>query len=219
MIEVIDHGKDSALTHMARDRQMLSRGTSYSQLSFYKWNSFCVTYGLFAHPEDFLKMDFCEVQGIEVVQRPTGGGIFFHEFDFPFSLFFPVDHLFPSGSFEAAWAKIQESMINKLASTLEDVSQSELHSHPIKGRFCQAQAHECDFVWGKKKFGGAAFRKSKHGILCQASLFCTPFSWEKRVLCVKESNILHVMKQICVPLKRDEKHLQKVITRAIEENL
>ncbi len=217
MFELVEEGREKASTHMMRDREMLEQGSMLPLLTFYQWDSFCITYGLFAHPENFLNMDFCKKEGIEVVQRPTGGGIFFHECDFPFSLFFPEEY---THSFESIWKGIQKSLVSLVCDFLSETPDAEYPSLPIEGRFCQAGIHGCDFVWGGKKFGGAAFRKSKKGILCQASLFCSPFSWDKSALFVKQPCVLHMMKHVSMCLEEDIKtELQDRITLAVEENL
>lgn len=216
MLYVVDEGIGSAFTHMERDRNMLAQGFSSPRLSFYEWDAFCVTYGLFSQPENVLNLDACKEEKIEVAQRPTGGGIFFHEGDVPFSLFLPNSHVFQDSSFEAFWAKIQESVISALNPSFE--GQCEESPPSIVGRFCQVDAQGCDFVWKGKKFGGAAFRKSKQGILCQATFFCHALPWEKVGLALKDKNVLNVMKQISPP-PGVLKDVREVITKAIMENL
>jgi lipoate---protein ligase len=215
MIQVVEEGIGAAFTHMERDRKMLAQGKESPCLSFYDWDTFCVTYGLFAQPEKVLNIDSCKLHGIQVVSRPTGGGIFFHKADFPFSLYLPQGVFSSTDSFEGFWTKIQQGVVSQLCSSLTDHERKS--SATISGRFCQLEAQGCDFVWQAKKFGGAAFRKTKRGILCQATLFCHALPWEKIQLCVKDQRVLDVMSQVSLSINR--KDLKEVITKAIKENL
>lgn len=218
-MQIIEAGKKNACTHMARDREILRRGVALPSLFFYEWDAFCVTYGLFAQPEQVLDIDFCKNHAIEVALRPTGGGIFFHENDVPFSLFIPATYQLHE-SFESLWEKIQKGIFLGIQEFFEEEQGEKDPSPDILGRFCQAEAHSCDFLIGEKKFGGAAFRKSKAGILCQANLFCAPFSWEKIDFCVKEKKVLQAMKKISVSLPSSiRKRLKKIVTAVISEQI
>lgn len=216
-LHVVEKGKGSAVDHMARDRAMLAAGSESPLLLFYEWDSFCVTYGLFAAPETVLKMDFCRKNKISIAPRPTGGGILFHERDFPFSLFVPESFAF---SMETLWPKIQKNLLKSMETVLETLPHK-LPDGPRshrEGRFCMAEAHECDFVWKGKKFGGAAFRKSKKGLLCQATLFAGEMLWEKCAACLKDPTSLDVMRSTSSFLSSIPAARERVI-KAIQESL
>ena len=214
MLRVIQVGKDSAERHMARDRALLVEGSQDPLLFLYEWDSLCITYGLFANPERALRMDVCQSSKIPVVLRPTGGGILFHENDFSFSLFIP--HPYLNGSLDDFWSKLQAAIFSTICPCLDTFLQRENATQkcPLIDRFCMAEAHECDFVWNKYKYGGAAFRKGKKGWLCQATLFVGGLSWEKCATCLRDPLSLENMKVTSIFLPR-VKNFQKDVAKAI----
>ena len=83
-------GTNSAEENMARDHGMLKSMREplpqSPQIRFYSWNSPSVTVGYSQKPKEWVNLIRAHELGIEVVQRPTGGGVVFHQRDLTWSI-------------------------------------------------------------------------------------------------------------------------------------
>jgi len=165
---VVDH-RAPALHHMQKDSSIISSEIEKTIIRFYEWSDFCITYGLFVDPERFIKRS----EDIELVRRPTGGGLLFHERDLAFSLFLPKSSLVYSLPIEKSCAQINQAIYEALGIEKCVISSNE------RCQLCMAQATPYDIIYEGYKIGGCAERRTRYGLLHQVSLFLEEPDWEK----------------------------------------
>jgi lipoate---protein ligase len=145
-------------------------------LHFYEWAGDSATYGYFTRPSHFLRVEHAERCGLQLVRRPTGGGIIFHMWDMAFSVLVPV-HCpeFSMGTLEnyafinnAVLASVKEFLgsSSPLSLTAQDYSPWD----PNCSYFCMAKPTKYDVMWRGRKVAGAAQRRTKKGFLHQGSI-------------------------------------------------
>ncbi len=166
--EIIDTGRATAEENMLWDRQLLKKYTASSAplLRFYEWSFESASYGYFLKPPNF--------SSLNLVRRPTGGGVIFHHNDFTFSAFIPASHpKFTMNTMEN-YKFINElvlSAINSVVSTGEYarlyVENCEMGCIP---EFCMAHPVHHDIMLNGLKIGGGAQRRTREGYLHQGTL-------------------------------------------------
>ncbi len=191
---------------MEVDRELIMKGGLYPRLRFYQWNGFCITAGMFLESHALLDFDYCQRMNVEMAKRPTGGGVLFHGSDCALSLFFPGKTI--DGTVEECCRRINEPIVKALRQVLPpEESVSDVRSHG-RCQFCMAQATVFDLVWGGKKIGGCAQRKTRAGLLHQVSLFLTAPDWKSIAPCVKDGDEIRRMQQV-------SRSLEEMAQRAI----
>lgn len=200
---ILDSGRQHPTVLMAKDAELLQSLPSFSQpiLHVYEWAVECLTYGYFTNPYQYLSCSALEDYGVELAQRPTGGGIIFHLTDFAFSALVPASHPAYSLNVLDNYAFMNHLVIQLLAQTFVSTSQLELLvKEPTCvdlacRSFCMAKPTQYDVILGGKKVGGAAQRRTKWGFLHQGSLSLAlpPLSLLKDVL--KDPLVLEAMQQ------------------------
>jgi lipoate-protein ligase A len=166
--DVIDTGKKSALANMQEDAKLLANVKQQARplLHLYEFCERGVTYGHFVRPEKDLKKE--SLTSLSLARRPTGGGIIFHRYDFPFSILIPA-HMTPENTLESyrvmnqITAKVINSAFGVKVDLLQEVS-------PGRVTFCMVKPTQYDLTFQGKKVGGAAQRRTRDGILHQGSL-------------------------------------------------
>lgn len=174
-LRIMDSGVLTAQENMDLDFSLLQSLEIDPQttLRFYRFPPVSCTHGLFMEPMRFFNADSVKSRHVQVAKRPTGGGLIFHTYDFTFSFLMPANHpLFPQN------VKESYRLINSLAlSAVREVfgvkpvlaADAEEKSSP-QGGFCLAKATVYDLMLNGKKIGGAAQRRTKPGLLHQASI-------------------------------------------------
>lgn len=138
-------------------------------LHLYAWNRPALTYGYFIDPESL----FLKGHSLEIGRRPTGGGALFHQNDFTFSLIFPRSHPFYALSTKESYGAIHKLLKEALYPLVPvELFQEEICT-PFAD-FCMAHPVEHDLQLNGKKVGGAAERRTREGLLHQASLALFP---------------------------------------------
>ncbi len=148
-------------------------------LHLYEWAQPCLTYGYFTPLSDYLHLSELKAMGLEAAIRPTGGGIIFHLTDLAFSVLIPADSKYFSTNTLENYAFINRQVtqvINSfLKTSLTNLQEStQTPSHSNTPRFCMAHSTIYDLVIDGKKVGGAAQRRTKKGLLHQASISVSP---------------------------------------------
>ncbi|WP_100934818.1 lipoyl protein ligase domain-containing protein [Candidatus Chlamydia corallus] len=175
-VRIVDSGKSSAASHMAKDRDMLQDLKEGELiLHLYEWENPCsLTYGHFMRPEKFLVSNYKNL-GLDAAIRPTGGGFVFHQGDYAFSLLMSATHPSYSSSVLANYHTVN-SFVAKVLEKVFRIQgilapEDESSSLEASGNFCMAKTSKYDVLFGGKKIGGAAQRKVQQGFLHQGSLF------------------------------------------------
>lgn len=200
--QLITSGNCSAIDNMEMDRILLDslKGDPRAILHLYDWKKPTFTYGHFIKPEEFLHLDICLDLGFDWAKRPTGGGILFHLWDFTFSILIPSVH--PAFSLNTLdnYRFINSLVEKALNIYLKDKNEFSLlvNSAPascrVSAKFCMAHPTEYDILLIDKKVGGAAQRRTQHGLLHQGtiSLFEPDFSLLEKI--VRESSVVENMR-------------------------
>ncbi len=174
-------GINGAEENMARDRLLLDdvnrRGvlryaptvSSECAIRFYSWNSPSITVGYSQKPKEWVNLIRARELGVEVVQRPTGGGVVFHQRDLTWSIAGPQKAL-GFTSIQECYQKIHRAIAMGLKkrfglpvylATCKDVGAPS---------FCFAVPVGYDIMISNRKLVGGAIRWTKKRVLYQGTL-------------------------------------------------
>lgn len=171
---ILDTGKASARENMQTDWSLLER-LDEPILHFYDWKQNSVTFGHFIEPSSFLNLNRAERWKLDLARRPTGGGITFHLTDFAFSVLVPIGHEGYHVNVMDNYAFVNQRIAKAITNLIGNKPQL-LGSEPVleedhSQHFCMAKPTKFDVMWGAKKIGGGAQRRTKRGFLHQGSIF------------------------------------------------
>lgn len=212
---IIESGRLDPESIMEKDAQLLEQLDPYGMpaIHFYDWSAPCLTYGYFIDPAVHLDLKALDRCGLLRARRPTGGGIIFHLTDFAFSVLIPACHPSLSNNTLENYAFVNQCVAQAIASLgPQNVSPALLPpaccSTAERPSFCLAQPTPYDLVIGRKKVGGAAQRRTKKGLLHQATLsLCQPpYDLLSKVL--KDPQVIVSMKENSDCLFSRENELQ-----------
>ena len=161
---------------MEKDARLLSNLASDDSpiIHFYEWSVPSLTYGYFTDPGRFLNLNALKDCGVGLAKRPTGGGIIFHLTDFAFSVLLPAGT--PSLSINPLenYALINRWVAEAVGSLPQLAHPPDLLTPSLESTksapFCMAKPTQYDLVIDGRKVGGAAQRRTKNGLLHQASI-------------------------------------------------
>lgn len=174
-LKIVDSGLLGAKKQMDEDARLLQslEERPETTLRFYQFPSQACTHGLFMDPYPFFDWKAVENLGMEIAKRPTGGGLIFHAVDFTFSVLMPAAHpLFPENvieSYRLINSHALEAIQEAFGVTPELAENAAKEASPRSG-FCLAKATVYDLMLSGKKIGGAAQRRTRSGLLHQASI-------------------------------------------------
>lgn len=240
-LKIIESGKKSAQENMEYDRQLLlslDPASTSPILHFYDWQEPSATFGYFSNP--YAQLDAAAVQkwGLHLARRPTGGGIIFHQFDFAFSFLLPASHpQFSLNTLEnyrlvntliadvilqlfkqtSSLAHLESLELQPCATqcTDESVTQKQLRN------FCMALPTVYDVICGDFKLAGGAQRKTKLGLLHQASiaLMLPPDKFLDEVLGFNSTVAKAMKKHSFHLLEMDATYAEQKTTKDLIKNL
>ena len=184
---------------MARDRKLFQdfeKGLISPTIRIYSWSPACVSLGYSQNLEEEIDLDQCRHLGWDVVKRPTGGGIVFHNTDeVTYSIVTGKDSL-PGGLIES-YKSISRAVVlglNKLGIKAELTVNSEqwtvdsgqkaacLPKSPdriggrrrksrVRENLCFSYPAEYEIVVDGRKLVGSAQRRGRRALLQQGSIF------------------------------------------------
>lgn len=206
-LKIIHSGVRSAQDHMRRDEEMLQALTPYSPtyLHHYDWATDSLTYGYFSKPEKLLNLEQVQRDGIQMACRPTGGGLLFHLSDLAFSLLIPASHPWYSVNPLQNYATINRIVVEAVDQWLGGLKPAiQLANEQLgagQGPFCMAHVTRYDLVLMGRKIGGAAQRRTRQGLLHQASLYLAIPPLERiQKLLLDGSSVVQAMLRHSYPL-------------------
>ena len=173
---------------MKIDHDLVTSGLPHPHLRIYDWARPAITAGLFSDPERLLDLDRCCTLGMDVVKRPTGGGVLFHNKDLVCAIFVPGET-----AMGPLCDEISARLLRALAPFLPPKSSSSIASDTRAVRFCMAQRAPTDLFWNGTKIGGCAQRTSRFGVLHQTSIFLHTPNWEEIAPFVRCADDLRAM--------------------------
>lgn len=212
---VVDSGKLHPEAVMAKDLSLLEQLDPHGVaiIHFYEWSVPCLTFGYFIDPVRHLDLSALKACGLHGAKRPTGGGIIFHQTDFAFSVLIPAHHPFFSQNTFENYAVINQWVAQRLVELFL------LHEPPallapthcargVKSSFCMARPTPYDLVVTGKKVGGAAQRRTKNGLLHQATLSLCPPPFDILSQVIKDQEVVMSMRHNSHFLVSNESDLQ-----------
>ncbi len=170
---------------MSADLRLFSEhesGRLPNTLRLYSWRPNCISLGYSQEAEEEVDGQRAAKLGWNVVQRPTGGGIVFHnEAEVTYSLIMDIgDPSLPSG-LVPAYKKISEAIVAGLRILgLEAEIRNSKHEARNKlealnpnspNQLCFAYPAEYEVVCRGKKIVGSAQKRGKKSLLQQGSIF------------------------------------------------
>jgi lipoate-protein ligase A len=199
--KLIDTGRQSAKKNMEIDTNLLSslKPHDHPILHFYDWDGPSASYGYFTKVERFFDIPKAKKVSIQLVRRPTGGGIIFHMWDLAFSVLLPSKHKSFSMNTLENYQLINNAVlkaVKKYFTSDPDLLCSENDIIDQRSFFCMAKPTLFDVILGKKKIAGAAQRRKTQGLLHQGSISIACPIWEfLEEILQEEGKVLEAMRQ------------------------
>ena len=160
----------SPYMNMALDEVLMLNAAAWQKpvLRLYEWDRNSVSFGYIQ------KIDRVPREGVEVVRRPTGGGIVYHQHHFTYTVVFPPDHWLvkdcqPIESYH--WVnKAVKAGLEELQMSSELAKDEIAKSVDRAGMVCFTTPTRYDLLAGDTKIAGSAQRRTKDGMLHQGSI-------------------------------------------------
>ncbi len=176
--EIIDTGHQSAEENMRFDAELLEQADTLSHpiLHFYEWSGNSATHGYFTDPSKLLNLDNVRRFSLQLVRRPTGGGIVFHGWDMAFSVLVPATCSEFSLNTLENYAFVNNAVLTSVKEFLDHQPPLSLTAEDFASwdsncaHFCMAKPTKYDVMWEGKKIAGAAQRKTRKGFLHQGTI-------------------------------------------------
>ncbi|MCX5726819.1 MAG: lipoate--protein ligase family protein [Candidatus Saganbacteria bacterium] len=135
-------------------------------LRIYRWKAPCISVGYFQRIEGTIDHEKGRELGIDIVKRPTGGGILLHnEVEVTYSIVASLN-----GDMIDAYKRISQAVISGLKKLGIN---AELSANKNSGftELCYSFPASYEITFQGKKLVGAAQRKGRRGFLQQGSIF------------------------------------------------
>ena len=142
-------------------------------LRLYEWSEKSISFGYTQ------KVDRVPVNDEQIVRRPTGGGIVFHQEHFTYTVVLKTNHwivkdTLPVESYNWLNRSVQESL-NELDLRSSLAAQDIPKSVDRAGMVCFTTPTKYDLISDAGKIAGAAQRRTKMGMLHQGSIECKDY--------------------------------------------
>lgn len=176
-MKLLQSGTQEGQHLMDKDRNLLRELKQTPLLHLYNWAKPTLSYGLLLDPTLHLNLAACNSLGVDVVKRPTGGGILFHGTDLAFSFLLPKTHPLYSTNLLQSYHSINSIVQDALSKWLgKKCTLTPTSSLPPQERFsfCMAEPTIFDVFFEGKKLAGAAQRRTHTGLLHQGTISCLP---------------------------------------------
>jgi len=169
----------SGAANMAADLanfQDLEKSDGLPILRIYSWSAPCISLGYSQKIEKEIDLAKAKALGWEVVVRPTGGGIVFHnEAEVTYSLNIALDNpLLPPGLIPA-YKKISAALIKALAYLGVDAEVAQVAARN-ESSLCFSFPAKYEVVARGRKIIGSAQKRGRRALLQQGSIFVRPTS-------------------------------------------
>lgn len=180
-LDIIPFKKFSGKYNMEYDQYLFNnfeQDLSPAILRIYGWEKPCISLGYTQDPEKELNLSNCKKHGIEIVKRPTGGGIVFHnEHEVTYSFICGNDEpKLPEGLIESykfiSNIVIKALMTYGVNAELSDTRHNEQAMPPDRqARLCFSFPASYEITLEGSKIVGSAQKRGKKALLQQGSIF------------------------------------------------
>jgi len=181
---LIQSGYCDAATNMAIDEAIFlsyQEGLSEPTLRLYGWKPAAISLGHSQNAEMLIDLSACAKEGIDVVRRPTGGGIIFHANELTYSIVLSQSDIGLSYRVKESFEAITSFLLacyrglGAEANFTKDIAKGPFLAHSI-APFCFSRNEEYDIMVNNRKCGGNAQKRKKNVILQHGSI---PLSFDK----------------------------------------
>ena len=167
---LINTDRNNAATNMAIDEAMLltQQASFQPTLRFYDWLQPAFSFGYFQRISEEVDVAACDVHGIELVRRITGGGTVIHGWDVTYTIIVPHGSgMFPKG-ISAAYCVISDCLINGLQRLeIDVVHQIDKPTTGDTPNICLTNPAQYDTLLNGKKIAGVSQRRNQTGVMYQ----------------------------------------------------
>jgi lipoate-protein ligase A len=195
-LHVIFHDEPTAAGQMACDERLAAEGMP--TLRLFRWERPALSFGYRQQPPGWIDPSRCAAWGVELVERPTGGGLAVHGTDLSCSMVVPRR----SGrSLRGDMAALCERFAQRcrLFDVMVEWDVETRRASPL--RYCLTEPSPYALMVGRRKLGGFAVRAYAASWLIQGSLLVRPlaeairrvmprsvqFDYETRAICLEEA--------------------------------
>jgi lipoate-protein ligase A len=173
-VQIIPFKRSSGKYNMDFDRYIFDEfeeGRRETTLRRYGWEKPCVSLGYTQGADIELNRSSCEKFGVEIVKRPTGGGIVFHnEFELTYSFICGKDDTkLPKGLIESY--KFISTIIIKAMRKVGVAAELSDTRHNEQARLCFSFPASYEIVLHGSKIVGSAQKRGRKALLQQGSIF------------------------------------------------
>jgi lipoate-protein ligase A len=156
------------------------KGLVPSTLRIYSWRPNCISLGYSQKMDRLIDEEMASKMGWDVVKRPTGGGIVFHnEAEVTYSIVTEIDNpILPEG-LVPSYMKISEALLSALKNLGIEASISRvdrtlspvgLRGRPTRQTLCFSYPAEYEIICNGRKIIGSAQKRGKRTLLQQGSI-------------------------------------------------
>lgn len=165
---------EDAVWNMALDTSLLETPAAGDApvLRFYRWSRPAFSIGYFQSVEKTVQAFRCAEQNVEVVRRPTGGGLVRHGEDLTLSISMPEDHPRLAGGVSDSYRAVHAVILEALQPLFPGLAFSACAA-PLKARserLCFEEPVSCDIEWRGNKVVGSSQRRKNGRLLHQTSI-------------------------------------------------
>ena len=166
----------SAAYNMALDEKIFLRFMEDGIPVFrvYSWKTPSITYGISQHAEGEINLKQCNLDGLQIAQRITGGGVLFHGDEITYSLVCSKEDV---GEEREAFVSYRQicAFLMYFYKTLGlnvcfALEADDFKSKSLPHRLCSASHEKFDIVIGGRKIGGNAQKRSRQVIFQHGSI-------------------------------------------------
>ena len=185
---LIDTGSMTGAENMAIDEALLAcfdPEKSLPILRLYGWEPPAFSFGKFQNPGETISLDKCRSDGVQVVQRITGGGLLYHGEELTYSLVCPADFVAAAPGVKNGFFYLTSFLIDFYRTLgLEALYAADYYrdTKQLGGRsaLCFAGTESCDILVKGRKIGGNAQRRLKNVIFQHGSIPMLPLAGESQ---------------------------------------
>lgn len=190
---VLAHDEPTAAAQMAFDERLAAEGVP--TLRLFRWRTPALSFGLHQRPPEWIDPSRCAAQGVELVERPTGGGLAVHGTDLSCSVVIPRK---PGGSLSRAMSDICH-LFARACRSCDVFVEWDIETRGMsRAEYCLTDASPYALMVGDRKLGGFAIRAYAASWLIQGSLLVRPMSEAIRRIMPKSVQLDYDTRAMCL---------------------
>jgi lipoate-protein ligase A len=166
----------SAQYNMALDKSIFTRylNDGIPVLRVYAWEAPSFTYGVSQHPETEIDLAACLLEGVQVAQRMTGGGVLFHHREITYSFVCSKDDIGEASdvfvSYRRSCAFLTHFYKSFGLKPSFAVESADFRDQSAAHQLCSASREKYDILLNGRKIGGNAQKRSRQAIFQHGSI-------------------------------------------------